>query len=192
MSPLLLLLGLAVRWSDGSPVFFRQERVGYEGRRFRIWKFRTMVVNAEQMGAAVTRDGDPRITRVGRFLRKTKLDELPQLFNVLVGEMSFVGPRPEVPKYVAQYTAQQAVILQLKPGITDLATLQFRNEEELLSEAMDTEQFYLEYCVPRKIQLNLQYARRSGLWSDTLIILRTLLPWLDRALASRETSEGGV
>ena len=180
LAPLFLLLGLLVKWSDGGPVFYRQERVGLGGRRFRIWKFRTMVVDADRRGIPVTRDGDPRITRVGRFLRKTKLDELPQLWNVLVGEMSLVGPRPEVPRYVERYSDAQRAILSLKPGITDLATLRFRNEEDLLRGAEDTEAFYLEYCVPRKIELNLEYARQAGLWRDTMIIFKTLLPWLDR------------
>lgn len=176
LSPLLLLLALLVKLSDGGPVFYRQQRVGQGGRLFAILKFRSMVVNAEKMGLSVTKDGDPRITQIGRFLRKTKLDELPQLWNVLRGEMSFVGPRPEVPRYVAHYTAEQRRVLALKPGITDLATLEFRNEEELLRTAGDTEKFYLEYCVPRKIELNLAYARQANLWEDVKIILRTLFP----------------
>jgi lipopolysaccharide/colanic/teichoic acid biosynthesis glycosyltransferase len=180
LSPLFLLLAVLVKLSDGGPVLYRQERVGLGGCLFRIWKFRSMVVNADRIGIAVTRDGDPRITPIGRFLRKTKLDELPQLWNVFVGDMSLVGPRPEVPKYVERYTPEQRVILQLKPGITDLATLRFRNEEELLREAKNTERFYLEHCVPRKIELNLEYARRAGLWADTMIILRTLFPVVDR------------
>lgn len=187
LSPVFLLVSVGVKLSDGGPVFYRQQRVGQGGRLFWIWKFRSMVVNAERLGIAVTRDGDPRITRLGRILRKTKLDELPQLWNVLVGDMSLVGPRPEVPKYVERYTPSQRIILELKPGITDLATLRFRNEEELLRGAEDTERFYLEHCVPRKIELNLDYARRAGLWSDTVIILRTLVPWLDRRM---EKSEG--
>jgi lipopolysaccharide/colanic/teichoic acid biosynthesis glycosyltransferase len=180
LSPLFLVLAVLVKWSDGGPVFYRQERVGLGGRLFRILKFRSMVIDADRLGIAVTRDGDPRITGVGRFLRKTKLDELPQLWNVFVGEMSLVGPRPEVPQYVARYTEAQRAILELKPGITDLATLRFRNEEALLRAATDTERFYLEHCVPRKIELNLAYARRAGIWSDTVIIMQTLLPWLER------------
>ncbi len=177
LSPLLLLLAIAVKLSSRGSVLFRQQRVGKDGRPFYIVKFRSMVANAEKMGISVTKDGDPRITRVGRFLRKTKSDELPQLWNVLRGDMSFVGPRPEVPRYVAHYTAEQRRVLALKPGITDLATLEFRNEEELLRAASDTEKFYLEYCVPRKIELNLAYADRANLWEDTKIILRTLFCW---------------
>ena len=146
LSPLLLVISVLVKVSDCGPAFYRQQRVGRGGVPFRIWKFRTMVVNAEKLGLSVTKDGDPRITRMGRLLRKTKLDELPQLWNVLVGEMSFVGPRPEVQRYVDRYSAEQRQILELKPGITDLATLEFRNEEELLATASDTEKLYLEYC----------------------------------------------
>src|SRR5208282_277059 len=138
LSPVLLLVAMAVKLSTLGPVLFRQQRVGLRGKRFRMVKFRSMVENAEDLGLGVTRDGDPRITPMGRFLRKTKLDELPQLWNVLVGEMSFVGPRPEVPRYVAQYTPEQRRVLELKPGITDLATLEFRNEEEMLREKAET------------------------------------------------------
>jgi lipopolysaccharide/colanic/teichoic acid biosynthesis glycosyltransferase len=178
LSPLFLLLAALVKAADGGPVFFRQVRVGRNGRPFRILKFRSMVANAEKQGLSVTCDGDARITRIGRWLRKTKLDELPQLWNVFVGDMSLVGPRPEVPRYVAKYTLDQRRVLALKPGITDLATLKFRNEEELLRTAADTEKFYLDYCVPRKIELNLTYARTANVWEDTKIILRTLFPGL--------------
>jgi len=175
LSPLLLILAALVKASDGGSVFFRQQRIGQGGRPFHIVKFRSMVLNAEKLGLSVTRDGDVRITRMGRFLRKTKLDELPQLWNVLVGDMSFVGPRPEVVRYVEHYTTEQKRVLTLKPGITDLATLEFRNEEELLTRAADTEQFYLKHCVPRKIELNLAYAETANVWQDIKIILRTLL-----------------
>jgi len=174
LSPLLLLIALLVKLSDGGAVFFRQERVGQFGRPFRVWKFRTMVMNAEKSGPSVTRGGDPRITPVGRFLRRTKLDELPQLWNVFRGEMSFVGPRPEVPRYVAQYTPQQRKILDLKPGITDVSTLEFRREEELLSGKQDTEKYYLEHCVPRKIEISLQYSKKATLFRDTQVVLKTL------------------
>ena len=132
LSPVFLLIALIVKLSDGGPVFFRQQRIGQGGRLFRVLKFRSMVANAEKLGLSITAEGDHRITRIGRFLRKHKLDELPQLWNVLVGDMSFVGPRPEVPRYVEKYTAEQRRVLALKPGITDLATLEFRGEEEML------------------------------------------------------------
>ena len=175
LSPTFAVIALAVKLGDGGPVFYRQHRVGRFGQRFWIWKFRTMVVDAERKGLQVTRDGDPRITRIGRFLRKAKLDELPQLWNVLKGEMSFVGPRPEVPRYVELYTPEQRAVLDLKPGITDLASLEFRDEEELLRGREDVEQFYLEVCVPRKIELNLEYAQRASLRSDVGVMVRTVL-----------------
>jgi lipopolysaccharide/colanic/teichoic acid biosynthesis glycosyltransferase len=313
LSPLLLLVAVAVKVSSRGPVLFRQERIGQGGRAFYIVKFRSMVANAENAGPSITPEGDPRVTRIGRFLRKTKLDELPQLWNVLVGEMSFVGPRPEVPKYVSQYTPEQRRVLELKPGITDLATLEFRKEEEMLRRRTEDggrcvgesedgrrrtarekaegrmqnaevgniedggrrtedgrqktdhgplttgprttdygprttdyggrcvggtedggrrtarekaegriqnaevgniedggrrtellaplstinsqpstissalEKYYLEYCVPRKIELNLEYAKRANVWQDVLIILRTLVPFCE---AKQWTKDG--
>ena len=180
-SPVFLVIALLVKLSDGRPVFYRQQRVGQGGGLFWIWKFRTMVVDADRQGLAVTKDGDSRITPVGRWLRKSKLDELPQLWNVLCGEMSFVGPRPEVPQYVAMYSEAQREVLRVKPGITDVATLEFRHEEELLARAADTERFYREECLPRKIELNLQYQSRASLWQDTRIILQTLFSRSGRA-----------
>jgi lipopolysaccharide/colanic/teichoic acid biosynthesis glycosyltransferase len=180
LSPVLLGLAVAVRASDCGPAFFRQVRVGRRGVPFRIWKYRTMVVGADRLGPGVTRGGDPRITRIGRLLRRTKLDELPQLFNVFTGDMTLVGPRPEVPRYVDQYTPAQRAVLELKPGITDPATLAFRDEEELLRRADDMERFYLEQCVPRKIRMNLDYARRATFWTDLGVVLRTLLPMSGR------------
>lgn len=180
LSPLLVVIIVVIKLSDGGPVFFRQVRVGQRGREFKIWKFRTMVVNAEKLGLSVTRDGDPRVTRIGRFLRKSKLDELPQLLNVLVGEMSLVGPRPEVPRYVDQYSAEQRRVLDLKPGITDLATLEFSHEEDLLKSRPDVERFYIEYCIPRKIALNRRYAEEANIFSDLRILLKTLLFWRNR------------
>jgi lipopolysaccharide/colanic/teichoic acid biosynthesis glycosyltransferase len=174
--PVLLLIAVVVRIADGGPVLFRQQRVGLLGTPFSILKFRTMVTNAEQLGSSLTAAGDCRITRVGRFLRRTKLDELPQLWNVLVGDMSFVGPRPEVPRYIACYTAEQRRVLSLKPGITDLATILYRDEEQLLGNVSNVEQTYLDAILPRKIEINLAYARQACLWEDTKIILRTLFP----------------
>ena len=172
--PLFLLLAVLIKLEDGGPVFFRQERVGHRGRIFRIWKFRTMVVNAEKLGGYLTIGRDPRITRVGYWLRKTKFDELPQLINVLLGEMSLVGPRPEVPKYVSFYTDEQRRVLELRPGITDPASIQFRDENELLANAADPERYYLEVVMPEKIRLNLEYAKQASFWTDFRIILKTL------------------
>ena len=177
LSPLFLLIAALIKLTDGRAIFYRQLRVGLHGEPFYIWKFRTMVPAADRTGVLVTSDGDARITSVGRFLRKTKLDELPQLWNVLKGEMSLVGPRPEVARYVARYRPEQRRILDLKPGITDLASLQFRNEELLLKHAANVEAFYVEHCLPRKLQLNLEYAERANLLSDTWIILQTICPY---------------
>jgi len=177
--PLGLLLALGIRLSDGGPVFFAQTRIGRFGRPFRMWKFRSMVVDAERKGIGVTSGADRRITSIGRFLRKTKLDELPQLWNVLRGDMSFVGPRPELPRYVELYTPEQRRVLELRPGITDAATVAFRNEEELLRGADDVEAFYIRHCLPAKIELNLDYARRATFLRDLWILFQTLCPyWL--------------
>ena len=140
-----------------------------------------MKVASEARGLSITAGGDPRITKLGRFIRKTKLDEFPQLWNVLVGDMSFVGPRPEVPKYVALYSAEQREVLALRPGITDLASIEFRNEEALLSAVDDPESFYIEHCVPAKIRLNLRHARNATLLDDIVVILKTVFPFLHKS-----------
>jgi lipopolysaccharide/colanic/teichoic acid biosynthesis glycosyltransferase len=177
LGPFLGLIALLVKLGDGGPVFYRQRRIGQHGIPFLIIKFRTMVQNADKLGLSITSNGDRRITRVGKLLRKTKLDELPQLWNVLRGEMSLVGPRPEVPRYVELYTPDQRTILNYKPGITDLASLRFRDEESLLHAGEGAEQFYIEQCIPRKLQLNQEYARNANLLTDTWIILQTLCPY---------------
>lgn len=175
LAPVFALVALAIKMSDSGPVFFRQERAGWRGRPFRIWKFRTMVVDAERVGGQLTVGRDPRITQVGDFLRRTKLDELPQLINVLFGEMSLVGPRPEVPKYVRLYTSGQRKVLDLVPGITDPASVRYRNENEVLAGASDPERSYVETIMPEKIRLNLAYAEKASVWSDTLVILATFV-----------------
>ena len=178
-APLCALIALAIRLDDAEAVLFRQVRIGLGGRPFTMLKFRSMRVNSEQRGLSITAAGDRRITRVGRFLRATKLDELPQLWNVLRGDMTLVGPRPEVPRYVDLYTVDQRAVLALKPGITDEATLEFRDEEALLARAQDAERFYVEHCIPRKIEINLAYARRASVWEDLKVILRTVaIVWL--------------
>src|SRR6187402_1557711 len=177
LCPLFLLIAVLIRISDGGDVFYRQFRIGLLGRPFRICKFRTMISSAEQAGPAITKDGDVRVTWIGRILRKTKLDELPQLWNVLKGEMSLVGPRPEVPRYVERYTLEQREVLRCKPGITDLASLCFRDEEVLLGNANNLEAFYIRHCIPRKLRLNQEYAARANLLSDTWIILQTICPY---------------
>lgn len=174
LAPLFALVALAIKLDDGGPVFFRQERVGLKGRTFRIWKFRTMVDGAERLGEKLTIAGDRRITRAGRFLRRAKLDELPQLINVLKGEMSLVGPRPEVKKYVDIYTDGQEKVLDLVPGITDPASLKYRHENEILARADDPEKFYIEEIMPDKIRCNLEYGARANLLSDMVIIFCTI------------------
>jgi lipopolysaccharide/colanic/teichoic acid biosynthesis glycosyltransferase len=177
--PASILVGLLIKLEDGGHVLYRQWRIGKDGKPFLIWKFRSMIINADKQGALVTKRGDNRTTRVGRVLRRVKLDEVPQLWNVLIGEMSFVGPRPEVQKYVNRYTPEQREILKLKPGITDRATMLFRNEESLLAGCEDVEGFYLRHCVPKKIELNLQYAQRASVLRDFWIIVETMCPyWL--------------
>lgn len=176
-APFGLLIALAIKLTSAGPVFYRQKRVGQHGRPFLILKFRSMITCSDKLGPSVTREADPRITPLGQFLRRTKLDEAPQLWNVLVGEMSFVGPRPEVPCYVERYTVEQRQILAYKPGITDLATLVFRDEETLLRNSTDVEEFYVQHCIPRKFRLNLQYARRASFLEDVMIILETLCPY---------------
>lgn len=178
--PLLLIIAVLVKAQDGGPALFRQERVGRGGRLFRMWKFRTMVSDAVALGPSLTTADDGRITELGAFLRRTKLDELPQLFNVLRGEMTMVGPRPEVPSYVAKYTAEQRRVLELTPGITDRASIVFVDEAVLLGEVADPERFYLDRVMPEKIRLNLEYARRATRWQDLLVIIDTL-----RQMASR-------
>jgi lipopolysaccharide/colanic/teichoic acid biosynthesis glycosyltransferase len=176
LSPLGALIALAIKLQDRGPVFFGQIRVGQFGRPFRLWKFRSMVPGADRGGPRLTGAGDQRLTRVGRCLRRVKLDELPQFWNVLVGEMSLVGPRPEVPRFVQAYTPDQQEVLRYKPGITDLASVMFRREEALLAHQPDVEQFYLRFCVPRKIQLNQQYGRNATILRDLWIIFRTVFP----------------
>jgi len=156
LSPLFLAVAIAVKISSPGPVFFRQERAGRHGRNFRIFKFRTMVVDAAGRGSCITVKGDARVTRIGHVLRKFKIDELPQLVNVLRGEMSLVGPRPEMPQYVAHFPAEFATVLERRPGITHRASLIFRDEEELLVRAADPENYYLQTVLPRKLTLYLQ------------------------------------
>ncbi|HVH68409.1 MAG TPA: sugar transferase [Gemmatimonadales bacterium] len=174
LAPLLAVLALLVKAEDGGPVLFKQERVGYRGRRFRIWKFRTMVPDAESLGPFVTPERDPRVTRIGAWLRRRKLDELPQLFNVLAGDMSLVGPRPDVPSYVARYHARERRVLELVPGMTDEAAICFLGEGSMLAASRDPERNYLEEIAPEKIRLSLEYAARASVWTDLKVILGTL------------------
>ena len=174
LSPVILVLALLIKLHDRGPVFYRGERVGRGGTIFRIYKFRSMVVNAEKTGVSSTTKEDPRVTPVGRFLRKTTLDELPQLINVLKGEMSIVGPRPEVKKFTDLYDDKEKVLLELRPGITDYASLWDINEAEVLAGSSDPDKDYLEKIRPEKIRLQLKYWRERSLSTDIKIILLTL------------------
>lgn len=167
-------IALGVKLSSSGPVFYRGVRVGLHGRVFRIFKFRTMVANADAIGGPSTADDDPRITRIGRRLRKYKLDELPQLLNVLAGDMSLVGPRPEVPAEVATYNEEQRQLLTVRPGITDYASLKFRNEGEILKGASDAHRAYRELIQPEKIRLGLEYVRHPSFGTDLRILFLTL------------------
>jgi lipopolysaccharide/colanic/teichoic acid biosynthesis glycosyltransferase len=179
--PLALIAGL-VKLDSSGPVFFRQERCGRNGRIFRIHKFRTMVVNAPALGPAVTIGRDPRITRVGAWLRQHKLDELPQLLDVLRGEMSLVGPRPEVPRYVELWTEEQRrLVLSVRPGITDPASLEFVDEAQVLARYPDPEAAYREIVLPRKAEIYTQYVRGQSLFRDLQLIWLTVMKLLRRA-----------
>lgn len=172
-SPLLLVLALLVKLTSVGGVFYRGERVGLLGRPFRIFKFRTMVADADKIGGPSTADGDVRVTGIGRFLRKYKLDELPQFINVLLGQMSLVGPRPEVPEYVALYTEEEKAILTVRPGITDWASIWNPDEGALLAGSDDPERVYLEKIRPEKIRLQLKYATEHSFWVDVKILFLT-------------------
>lgn len=172
--PVFAVVGILIKLDSQGPVFFRQVRVGLHGRPFRIFKFRTMVVNAEKLGGPSTTADDRRITRNGKWIRRFNLDELPQLINVLKGEMSVVGPRPEVPQYVALFSAEEKEILLVRPGITDWATLWIRDEGHLLAGSDDPERAYLEKIWPEKHRLALEYVRRRSLGVDLEIMAKTL------------------
>lgn len=174
LSPVLLVIAVVVKASDGGPVLYAQIRVGKGFIPFRLYKFRTMILDAEEVGAAITVAGDERVTRMGRILRKTKLDELPQLMNVLKGDMSIVGPRPEVPRYVEMFREDYAKILEVRPGITDYATLEHRDEEGMLARYEDPERAYVEIILPRKIELSKRYVEERSFFGDILLILRTI------------------
>ena len=174
LSPLFLVLAVWIPLDSQGPVFYRQTRVGRGGRDFRIFKFRTMRVGADK-GSLVTIGGrDPRVTRVGAFLRRLKLDELPQLLNVLVGDMSLVGPRPEVRKYVDLYTPEQLHVLDVRPGMTDAASIKYRNESELLGQVEDPEDYYIHVILPDKLAINLDYVRNHSFWGDIKLIFKTI------------------
>lgn len=174
LGPLLLLLALWIKLGSPGPVFYRGQRAGRGSKPFRIFKFRTMVVNADKIGGPSSSADDPRITRIGGFLRRYKLDELPQLLNVFKGEMSFVGPRPEVLEEVHGYSDDERRLLSVRPGITDWASIKFRNEGEILRGSPDPHQTYREKIRPEKIRLGLEYVENHSFWTDCSILLRTM------------------
>ncbi|MFQ3610116.1 MAG: sugar transferase [Fimbriimonadales bacterium] len=174
--PLWVVISIAIRLDSPGSIFFAHERVGRFGRKFKVLKFRTMVNDAPRLGGSITAGHDPRITRVGRLLRTTKLDELPQLWNVLKGEMSLVGPRPEVEKYVALYSDDERnIILSVPPGITGLTQIRYRHEEQLLAEQVDPEQYYREVLLPKKVASDIEYVRHRSLLGDLGLIGRTFI-----------------
>ena len=175
LSPLLLPVALLIKLDSPGPAMFKQRRVGRGFRPFVIYKFRTMVHDAPRKGTAITSSANPRITRVGRILRKTKIDELPQLINVLQGTMSLVGPRPEVPRYVELFRADYAEILRVLPGITDLASIKYRHEAEFLGGFENPEETYVRQVLPEKIKLAKEYVRQSSFLFDIRLILKTLV-----------------
>lgn len=175
LSPILIVIALLIVLTSSGGVFFRQVRVGRKGKEFRIFKFRTMVKDAESKGMQITVGNDSRVTTIGKFLRKCKLDELPQLINVLLGQMSFVGYRPEVPKYVAMYTDYQRNILRIRPGITDLASIEYRDENEVLEQSDNPEDTYVNDVMQKKLALNIKYMQEMGFWYDLKLIFKTFL-----------------
>jgi lipopolysaccharide/colanic/teichoic acid biosynthesis glycosyltransferase len=174
VSPILLFLVLRIKIEDGGPVFYCGERVGLRGSLFRIFKFRTMVMDAEKLGASSTSLDDLRITRIGKLIRKYKLDEIPQLINVLKGEMSLVGPRPQVSWAVDLYSEEERKLLSVRPGITDYASIKFRNEGNILKNSFNPDEDYLKKIAPEKIRLGLKYVNNNNMWIDLKIILATI------------------
>lgn len=175
LAPVFLFLAMAILLESKGGVFYRQQRVGKGQKKFWLYKFRSMRPASDRQGLLTVGARDSRITRVGYFIRKYKLDELPQLFNILKGEMSVVGPRPEVPKYVALYDEVQQKVLDVRPGLTDLASLQYFQEAELLAQSANPEKTYIEDILPAKLKLNLEYIERRSFWLDLQIIGKTLL-----------------
>lgn len=172
--PIFLLICVAVLINSGFPIFYFQTRVGKNNKDFKLYKFRTMYTDSDKKGLLTVGGRDPRVTPVGYYLRKFKLDELPQLFNVLFGSMSLVGPRPEVRKYVEMYNPEQKRVLEVKPGITDYASLEYINENEILAKSENPEQTYIHEIMPAKLKLNMRYINEAGLLTDLTIITRTV------------------
>ena len=182
--PFFAVIAVAIKLDSQGPIFFKQQRIGRCFKPFWIYKFRSMVVDAQRRGGLLTAGADPRITRVGHFLRRSKLDELPQLINILKGEMSLVGPRPEVPRYVQLFRRDYEEILTFKPGITDLASLKYRNEAALLAQAQNPEQEYVSRVLPDKIRMAKEYIHHSSFFFDLNLLFRTIFKLFDYRLSS--------
>ena len=180
LSPLFIILAIAIKIDSKGPVFFRQERVTQYGKTFRIFKFRTMVNNADKMGSQVTVSNDGRITKVGKFIRKCRLDEVSQLIDVWRGTMSFVGTRPEVKKYVDRYTDEMMATLLLPAGVTSEASIKFKDEDELLKDAENVDDVYVETVLPKKMEYNLQSLKKCGFWRDIGTMFKTVFAVLKR------------
>lgn len=174
LAPVFVVMAIWIKLDSRGPVFYRQTRVGRYGRDFRIFKFRSMRVGSDKGRQITVGERDPRITRFGYFIRRYKIDELPQLINVFLGDMSIVGPRPEVRKYVDLYSEEQRKVFQVRPGITDLASIKYRNENELLSQVDDPDTYYIDVIMPDKLAINLEYIRHQSFMGDIKIIFNTL------------------
>lgn len=175
LSPILLLIAILINFDSPGGVFYRQERIGKNGRPFHLYKFRSMKISSDKKGLITVGNRDSRITGIGYYLRKYKLDELPQLFNILLNDMSIVGPRPEVSKYVELYNKEQRKVLSVKPGLSDLASIKYFNENELLAESIDPEALYIKEIMPAKLRLNLEYLSKKSFMFDMGIIGQTIL-----------------
>lgn len=174
LSPIFLVLALWIKFDSKGPVFYRQIRVGKKGEDFKIFKFRSMRQGSDKKGLITVGGRDPRVTKSGFYIRKYKLDEFPQLINVLIGDMSIVGPRPEVRKYVNLYTVDQLKVLSVKPGITDIASIKYRNENEILENAQDPDKMYVEVIMPDKLKYNLEYISKQSIIFDLKLIFLTI------------------
>lgn len=174
LSPILLILVIIIKIDDPGPAFFRQVRVTKYGKEFRIFKFRTMVMNAEKLGAQVTTENDPRVTKIGHKLRDKRLDELPQLFNIILGDMSFVGTRPEVPRYVDKYTDEMMATLLLPAGVTSEASIKYKDESEIIGSAENPDEVYVEKVLPEKMKYNLKALNKFSFWGEIKTMFRTV------------------
>ena len=178
--PIFIIIGIAIKIDSKGPIMFRQVRVTQYGKLFRIYKFRTMVNNADKLGAQVTTKNDNRVTKVGKVLRKLRLDEIPQLFNIILGDMSFVGTRPEVVKYVEKYTDEMMATLLLPAGVTSETSIEYKDEEKLLTDAKDADKSYVEIILPEKMEINLQSIEKFSFFGEIKIMVRTVLAVVDR------------